>query len=155
MNKPIDSADAKKRAFRRAGPLLLLIFAAVPLVVFAYSLAVRHYGEKSAMTTETRFYCNIKALNPTERAAHKALTDRLIAARRNIAEIDNGYEFQFDPSAISFPDLATWAIAEAKCCPFFDFHLALENSGGTLGLRLTGPDGVKPFMRLEFGVSAK
>jgi len=106
------------------------------------------------MSSETRFYCNIKALNPTERAAHKVLTDRLIAARHKITETPDGYEFQFDASVISFPDLANWSVAEAKCCPFFDFHLDLENSGSALSLRLTGPDGVKPFLRLEFAVPA-
>ena len=104
------------------------------------------------MTAETRFYCNIKALNPAERAAHKELTDRLIAARREITETRDGYEFQFDASAISFPDLANWAVAEGRCCPFFDFHLNLENQGRALNLRLTGPDGVKPFIRVEFAV---
>src|SRR5262249_1646036 len=134
--------------------LLSMAAAAILLAFFAHSLLARHSGDKPPMTSETRFYCNIKALNPAERAAHKELTDRLIAARRQITETDNGYQFKFDASAISFPDLANWAVAEAKCCPFFDFHLDLENSGGALGLRLTGPEGVKPFLRLEFAVPA-
>jgi|SRR5215813_796196 len=104
------------------------------------------------MTNETRFYCNVKALNPAERAAHKQLTDRLIAARSSIGETPDGYAFHFDAQAISFPDLANWAVAEAKCCPFFNFHLALEDSGTTLSLRLSGPEGVKQFIGLEFAV---
>ena len=146
--------DTRKWALRASLPLSMLV-AAVLIGLFAHILLARYKGEKQPVSTETRFYCNIKALNPAERAAHKELTDRLIAARRKITEATDGYQFQFDASAISFPDLANWSVAEAKCCPFFDFHLDLENSGGALGLRLTGPQGVKPFIRLEFAVPAK
>jgi hypothetical protein len=153
MSETMQSADVKKKRRGAVAPLFLIVTGGL-LACLSLALVVRHYGDKSAMTTETRFYCNIKALNPAERAAHKELTDRLIAARRKITESENGYAFQFDASAISFPDLANWAVAEAKCCPFFDFHLDLENSGAALGLCLTGPEGVKPFLRAEFAVPA-
>ncbi len=153
MTMKFEPAGARKWLSGIARPMLLFL-AGILLAVFAHSLAIRHNGEKTTMSTETRFYCNIKALNPTERAAHKELTGRLIAARRKITETPEGYEFQFDTSAISFPDLATWSVAEAKCCPFFDFHLDFNKSGSLLFLRLTGPDGVKPFIRLEFAVPA-
>ena len=107
------------------------------------------------MTTEASFYCNVKAMNPAERAVHKELTDRMIHARRKITETPDGYEFRLDASAVSLPDLANWAVMEAKCCPFFDFHLNLENQGSALHLRLSGPEGVKPFIRLEFAIPTK
>ncbi|MGA3301010.1 MAG: hypothetical protein ABSD87_13040 [Candidatus Acidiferrales bacterium] len=47
-----------------------------------------------ARTTQSKFYCNIKALNPEERARHKKLSEKLIAARTAIVETDKGYEFQ-------------------------------------------------------------
>lgn len=146
-------SGCKEMDSARIRPVLLFLAAAL-LAVLAHSFAIRHYGEKNTMTSQTSFYCNIKALNPTERAAHKELTDRLIAARRKITETPDGYEFQFDASAITFPDLATWSVAEAKCCTFFNFHLDLNEGGSLLFLRLTGPDGIKPFIRLEFAVPA-
>jgi hypothetical protein len=107
------------------------------------------------MATQSKFYCNIKALNPAERAEHKQLTDKLIAARKEIVETEKGYEFQFDPSTVSLGELARWVAAEGKCCPFFDFHIDLERAGSLLCLRLTGEDGIKPFIRTEFQVPAK
>ena len=107
------------------------------------------------MTTESRFYCNIKALSPSERLEHKQLTDKLALARKKIVETDKGYEFQFDPSDISLAELSTWVVAESKCCPFFDFHIDLERAGSLLCLRLTGEDGIKSFIRSEFQVPAK
>ena len=89
------------------------------------------------MTTEGKFYCNTKALNPTERTQHKALTDKLIANRKDIIETEKGYEFQFGPSTVSVAELAQWVANESKCCPFFDFHIDLEREGNLLCLKVT------------------
>ena len=107
------------------------------------------------MTTQGKFYCNIKALNPTERAHHRQLTDKLIATRKGIVEIEKGYEFQYSPSNVSPAELADWVAAESKCCPFFDFHIDLEREGSLLRLRLTSEQGIKPFIQVEFQVPAK
>jgi len=111
--------------------------------------------EKQVLTTQNKFYCKIKALNPVERQRHKQLTDKLIAARREIVETEKGYEFQYSPSNVSIGELADWVVAEGKCCPFFDFHIDLEREGNLLCLRLTGEEGIKPFIRSEFQVPAK
>jgi len=110
--------------------------------------------EKEVMT-QSKFYCNTKALNPNERARHKLLTDRLVAQRTQIIETDKGYEFQYSPSTVSLAELAEWVAAESKCCPFFGFHIDLENEGKLLCLRLTGEEGVKAFLRAEFLMSSK
>ena len=105
----------------------------------------------SRQTTSTsKFYCNIAALTPAERAHHKQLTEKLMAARKNIVESPKGYEFQFSPSDVTLAELAEWVANEAKCCPFFDFHIDLENKGTLLCLRLTGEEGIKAFIRSEF-----
>jgi hypothetical protein len=105
--------------------------------------------------TGSKFYCNIKALNPADRAHHKQLTDKLIRARKEIVETEKGYEFQFSPTAVSIAELADWVVAEAKCCPFFYFHIDLEREGSLVCLGLTGPEGIKPFIRTEFQVPGK
>jgi hypothetical protein len=110
--------------------------------------------ERQTMT-QSKFYCNIKALNPTERAHHKVLTGKLIAARKEIVETEKGYEFQFSPATASLAELADWVAAEGKCCPFLDFHIDLELEGSLLCLRLAGEQGIKSFIRTEFHVPAK
>lgn len=107
------------------------------------------------MTTQGKFYCNIKALNPAERVHHKQITDKLITVRKEIVEKEKGYEFQFSQSTVSLAELADWAAAESKCCPFFDFHIDMEREGRLLCLRLTGEEGIKPFIRVEFKVPTK
>ena len=110
--------------------------------------------QEKQLMTQSKFYCNTKALNPTERARHKLLTDKLVAQRARIVETEKGYEFQYSPSTVSLAELAEWVAAESKCCPFFGFHIDLENEGTLLCLRLTGEKGVKEFVRVEFLVSA-
>src|SRR5260370_8398802 len=57
--------------------------------------------EQQVLTTQNKFYCNIKALNPAERERPKRLTDKLIAQRREIVETKKGYEFHYTPSLTS------------------------------------------------------
>jgi hypothetical protein len=105
--------------------------------------------------TQSKFYCNLKALSPAERASHKLLTEKLMALRRQTTEGERGYEFQYSPKDVSLAELAEWVVAEGKCCPFFDFHIDLEEQGNLLCLRLTGAEGVKAFIRAEFPMETK
>jgi hypothetical protein len=109
-------------------------------------------GEQAV--SQSKFYCNTKALNPAERARHKLLTEKLVAQRTRIVETEKGYEFQYGPSVVSLEELTKWVAAESKCCPFFDVHIDLENEGALLCLRLTGEKGIKEFVRSEFSVPA-
>jgi hypothetical protein len=111
--------------------------------------------EKQVASAQSKFYCNTKALQPGERARHKQLTDKLTRIRKEVIETEKGYEFQYNPSDVSLLELADWVDAEGKCCPFFDFHIDLEQEGTLLCLRLTGAEGIKAFIRTEFPVAAK
>jgi hypothetical protein len=101
---------------------------------------------------QSGFYCNLKALNPAEREQHRQLTERFKAARVETTELESGYAFRFDAAKISINDLAAWISWEQKCCPFFDFEIELQRDGGPLWLKLRGREGVKEFMRHEFGL---
>ena len=106
--------------------------------------------ERQVATVQSKFYCNIKALTPEERKRHEKLTEKLMAARKEIVETEKGYEFQYSPSEVSLAELAEWVAAESKCCSFFDFHIDLEREGKLACLRLTGEEGIKAFIRAEF-----
>ncbi len=108
--------------------------------------------ERQVETVQSKFYCNLKALTPEQRARHKQLTEKLMAAKKEIVETEKGYEFQFSPGDVSVAELAEWVVAESKCCPFFDFHIDLEREGKLACLRLTGEEGIKAFIRAEFKI---
>jgi hypothetical protein len=107
---------------------------------------------KPEMSAEGKFFCNTKALSPAELARHEELTKKLLAKRRSTVETEKGYELQYSPADVAVNEVAEWVVAESKCCPFFDFHLDLENEGKLLCLRLTGEEGIKAFIRSEFHV---
>jgi hypothetical protein len=137
--------------------------AAAFTLLLATSGAVRAPMQASAATTaaarhtsnDSKFYCNVKALNPIERAQHQQLTEKLIAARNEIVETPRGYEFQYRPSNVSVAEVAGWVTTEVKCCPFFNFHIDLEREGNLVCLGLTGEEGIKAFIRTEFQLPAK
>src|SRR5215475_13755717 len=108
--------------------------------------------EQKMMESAGGFYCNTKALSPAERARHEALTKKLLAVRKATVETDKGYELQYSPADVTVAEVAEWVVAESKCCSFFDFHIDLENAGTLICLRLTGQEGVKQFIRAEFGL---
>ena len=149
MNKRFFAAGKKGGT---AGAALMLVMAGNGA---GYTQAQSPVTSGEKQMTKSKFFCNIHALNPAERAHHQQLTEKLIAARKEIVESEKGYEFQFSPSRVSVAELADWVAAEGKCCPFFDFHIDLEKEGSLVCLRLTGEEGIKAFIRTEFQVPEK
>ncbi len=142
---------SKRRVAVTAGAALsVLIAGGGAMGLAAQGSSARANMEKQMVTTQSKFYCNIKALNAEERAHHKQLGEKLMAAGKEIVETEKGYEFQYSPSDISLAEMADWVSAESKCCPFFDFHIDLEHERKLLCLRLTGEEGIKAFIRAEF-----
>ena len=153
MNRKKQFAGMSKRGAAGGAALTLMIAGMATTAVPSSDKTARAASmEKQVNTTQSKFYCNIKALTPEERAHHKQLGDKLMAARKEIVEMDKGYEFQFSPKDVTLAELADWVVNESKCCPFFDFHIDLENEGRLVCLRLTGEEGIKQFIRAEFAV---
>ena len=96
-----------------------------------------------------RFACDLHALSKDERARHGELGKALLAAVAERRELPDGYGVRLPPSALR--DAAEWVSYERRCCPFFAFALEQPPGSGPVTLRITGPDGVKPFIRAEFG----
>ena len=147
MNNENEEFSPTRKLSLLGAALALLVAGSGAGRMQAQAVPKKTNAEGQPMTTQSKFYCNRNALNPTERAHHKQLTDKLLATGTNIVETEKGYEFQFSPSTISLAELADWVAAEGKCCEFFDFHIDLEQRGSLLCLRLTGDEGIKPFIR--------
>jgi len=47
---------------------------------------------------------------------------------------------------------AEFITLERLCCPFLTLALEVERERGPLWLKLTGREGVKPFLRAELGL---
>ncbi|MGH7703918.1 MAG: hypothetical protein ACREMO_12555 [Gemmatimonadales bacterium] len=62
-------------------------------------------------------------------------------------ELPDGLAFRF-PSE-EYEAVMQFVARERLCCPFVRFTVELAPDRGPLWLRLTGPDGVKDFLRAE------
>jgi hypothetical protein len=130
----------------------VLVFVLAVVFTSSTALAQTPSSDSAPKDPANHLACNLSALNPNERAIHERLTKRLISVRKAVVEYSKGYEFQFSPSDITVGELAAWVSNESKCCPFFDFHIDIEDRAHLLCLRLTGADGIKEFIRDEFNV---
>jgi hypothetical protein len=104
----------------------------------------------TAKKTESPFYCNRTTLSAEERQHQKELSAALHSALLGVQELPDGYEFEFAPGRANYQALAEFTSMEQACCPFFDISIRLEREHGKLWWRLTGRDGVKPFIHAEF-----
>jgi hypothetical protein len=104
------------------------------------------------MTETPGFFCNMGALTSADRERHKQLLLKLEGARIEIQELPDGYSFRLRSESVSLAEVAEWISYESKCCPFFDFEILLERDNGPLWLKLRGKEGIKPFIRAEFGI---
>ena len=101
---------------------------------------------------ESPFACNVAALNTEQRQRYTALVKKLKDSVREVRELEDGYALRFPAESSTVQELAEFIIYERLCCPFFDFELAVEREGGPAWLRLRGREGVKDFIREEFGL---
>jgi hypothetical protein len=68
-------------------------------------------------------------------------------AVEEIRELADGLAFRFP--AEEYDSVSEFVGRERLCCPFLTFTLEVSPERGPLGLRLTGAEGVKAFIRAE------
>lgn len=92
--------------------------------------------------------CRIDALSREEQARHSELIRALGASLKEPRELPAGFEFQLGHDAALFQKVAEWIPLERRCCPFLNFRLQWD-ADGPIRLHLTGPTGVKDFLRAD------
>jgi len=103
------------------------------------------------MSSPTPFFCDMTALSGEQRARHHELAALLQNWLAAIRELPDRYNFEFPWSLDTYSTLAEMTPLEHACCPFFDISLRIESESNKLCWRLTGREGIKPFIRAEFG----
>src|SRR6476661_4769239 len=103
------------------------------------------------MSSPTLFFCDMTALSSEQRARHHELAVLLQSLLAAIRELPDGYDFEFAWSSDIYDALAEITPLEHACCPFFDIGIRIEGGSSKLCLRPTWREGIKPFIRAEFG----
>jgi len=142
--------------------VLTMILSAAALSGFAPALqkktaksqpqAEKKMPDEKQNEDEIPFACSLTALTAAERAHHSDLSKELHSAVKDVRELDNGYAFQLSGDAKTISMVAEWVSLERLCCPFFTFQLEVASESKPMWLRMTGREGVKEFMRTEFGI---
>jgi hypothetical protein len=99
----------------------------------------------------SRFFCNLGAMTSEERTVYGALSRKLFGAGEEKRELDNGYAYRLAAAKVSLSEIADWITFERRCCPFFNLQIEAEPNRGPVWLRITGPAGVKEFIKSETG----
>ena len=104
----------------------------------------------SQTTTESPFFCNVKALSPAARTRHfDELGPMLQSLKLAVRELSNGYAFQFPADSATVALVAEWVAGERACCPFFDVAMTFDREGGPFWVTLAGRPGTKEFIRAD------
>ncbi|MFN0293526.1 hypothetical protein [Pedobacter helvus] len=64
-------------------------------------------------------------------------------------ELSNGYSYKFKGTDSIVDELADFVKTERLCCDFFDFELKVAGNASSAWLTITGPNGVKDFIKTE------
>lgn len=66
-------------------------------------------------------------------------------------ETTNSVRYKFESSDKNIDLVLSFMKTERLCCDFFEFQLELNSGSDFMWLELSGPDGVKDFIREEIG----
>jgi hypothetical protein len=104
----------------------------------------------STPSTPIALACDPGALDPATRTEHFTwLRHELPRLVMEVGELPDGIGLKFP--AADLAAVATFVDRERRCCPFLRFDLALPAGEEILWLRITGPEGVKRFLRYVSG----
>jgi len=92
--------------------------------------------------------CVVSALTEDERKRRFELINIISQKKASVNELEKGYSFEFSDADVW--TLATeFVILESKCCPFLKFALVWEAENVGIRIEITGPNGVKEFIKAE------
>ncbi|HUR41914.1 MAG TPA: hypothetical protein VM240_12195 [Verrucomicrobiae bacterium] len=96
----------------------------------------------------TLFTCDPNALDAAARTRHREVTRELLLQAGAPRELPDGFAFAVGVDRASLELAAEFVSRERLCCPFLAFRIEADR-GPDAWLTLTGPSGVKPFLRAE------
>lgn len=101
---------------------------------------------------ESPFVCDLTALDAAQRRRYAAVLAQLRQSVEMVVELPNGLAFRHPADPATLLAIAEFISLERRCCPFLNFDLEVVIADGPAWLRLTGPEGVKAFLRAELGL---
>jgi hypothetical protein len=96
--------------------------------------------------------CQLGVFSADERHRYQTLRGQVEAAVTGIEELENGYVLDLPGDDATLTQVADWIALERRCCPFFEFTVAIGGSEAPLRVALTGSAEAKRFLETELGL---
>jgi hypothetical protein len=107
-----------------------------------------------AVVEEVPLACRAFALDRTQRARQTELLAEVRAAVQEVRDKEDGLAFRLTADSALFQKTAEWIALERRCCPFLDFAMEWRRDE-TVWVTISGPAGVKAFLRAEMGLEGR
>jgi hypothetical protein len=91
---------------------------------------------------------------PSVKPRHAGFLENVRGCLEEVRELPDGFALRFCDDGTLLARLAEWVRLESVCCPFVRFEVRIERRNGPVWLRLTGEEGIKEFLRRDFGIAA-
>jgi hypothetical protein len=104
---------------------------------------------------QTAFVCDLTVWDTRQKEQYQEVLQQMRQSVQEVKEVANGYAFRHPAEVSVLLLLAEFISLEGRCCPFLEFTLNVETEQGPAWLTLTGPEGVKEFLRAELGFDEK
>lgn len=106
------------------------------------------------------FACDLTAFTPDQRERLRGLVEQVFEACGQAEELSDGFRLRFPVGSVSAAGgrgnaalalmITEWITLERLCCPSIAFAVEFEAERGPIAVRMTGTEGVKPFLLAEF-----
>jgi hypothetical protein len=125
------------------------------IIIVTMSLAANSQKKSSAICTDkceaknkkTELTCKLTTPELSKRKATviAGLKKQLLQKK----ELINGYAYKFKGTDAVLDELASFIKTERACCDFFVYSISISGDKSEAWLSLTGPAGVKDFIKTE------
>jgi len=116
------------------------------------SMNIGEFNQPKQHPSQTALVCNLTALNAEQRKRHRVVLEQLGQMSQEVREVAKGYAFRFLAEVAILLLLAEFIYLEHRCCPFLEFMLEIKTEHDPAWLTVTGPEGVKAFLRAELSL---
>ncbi len=117
------------------------------LFLTTFDLKAQEKITKKFTMEEIKLSC--KLTTPELQQRKKTVIAELKTLVLEKTEIDSGYKYKFNGSDKMLDLLNSFIKTERLCCDFFVFRLTASSDNHFAYLELTGPDGIKDFIKEE------
>lgn len=99
------------------------------------------------MSQQPPIACDLSAINDHKLDQHRENGQMVFDAISEIWETPKGYSFKLPANTNDIEKAGAFIARERLCCPFFEFTLTIQPDQQPVWLKLTGRDGVKPYLK--------